>query len=161
MLNAKSLIQIECLWNEIRIEFVKFLIEKRCEILWKFIGLLETRPQSIGKSCNIRDMMIFTELWLVLNACLNVSDVTQHPPENRFLDLLVVFFFEEFIAKKLLRSDDEQFSSSRTHIKCSDRPICWETDWSTGQNWVTWLTCVDGSTVWIYEFETSIFVSVG
>jgi len=68
MLYSKSLIQIEGLRNKICIKFVKFLIEKRCEIFWELIGLLETRPQSIGKSCNIRDMMILTELWLVLNA---------------------------------------------------------------------------------------------
>ena len=68
MLNAESFVQIEGLRNEIRIELVKFLIEKRCEIFWEFIRLLKTRPQSIGKSCNIRDMMIFTKLWLVLKA---------------------------------------------------------------------------------------------
>ena len=68
VLNSKSLIQIEGLRNKICIKLVKFLIEKRCEIFWEFIRLLETRPQSIGKSCNIRDMMIFTKLWLVLKA---------------------------------------------------------------------------------------------
>jgi hypothetical protein len=68
VLNSKSLIQIEGLRNKICIKLVKFLIEKRCEIFWEFIRLLKTRPQSIGKSCNIRDMMIFTKLWLVLKA---------------------------------------------------------------------------------------------
>ena len=70
MLDAESLIQIQRLRNKISVKFVEFFIEEGCEVLGELIRLLQTRPQPIGESCDVWDVVVFGEFWLVLNTRL-------------------------------------------------------------------------------------------
>jgi len=78
------------------------VIEERCEIFWHFITLLETRSKSICKRSNIRYVLILIDLGFIINITLELSIfvLIQKPFENRFLDLLVVFVFEEFVGEE-------------------------------------------------------------
>ena len=73
MFHIKRFVHFQSLRNKIRIKFVQLFIEQSCEILWKFVRFLQTRTKSIGQSGDIRDMMVLTELWLILNTLLKIS----------------------------------------------------------------------------------------
>lgn len=104
--------------------------------------------------------MVLTKLSLLLNALLKVSFVTKHPPENCVLNLLIVFFFEELIAKKLHGSRDEKFTTFQTHVEGTDGPVSWKTDRSTRQQGVTWLPDIDSGPIWVDELKPAILIPI-
>jgi hypothetical protein len=160
MLHTKSLVKLESFRNHVGIEFEETLIEKRCEILGKLVWLLETRSEPVSKCSDVGDVMVVTQLWLVLNALFKIALIIDDPPEHSLLDLLVVFLFEEVICEKLHWSNDQEFSSLWADIEGSDWSICWKTDWTSRKKCITWLSYIECWSIWIDKFETSIFISV-
>ena len=92
-------------------------------------------------------MMVLTQLWLILNALLEVDIIIEQPAEHCLLNLLIILLLEELIAKELDRTCDEQLSSPCTLVKGSDWSIGRETDWSTRKNCYRWFSNVDSRSI--------------
>ena len=112
MLHSNSLVQVQSLWDKIGVKLVQLLIEKSCEIFWKLIRLLKTGSKSIGESSDVRNMMVLTQLRLILNALFQVDVIIEQPAEHCLLNLLIILLLKEFITKELNRSSNEQLSFS-------------------------------------------------
>ena len=77
MLQSNSFVKVQGLWNQICIKLVEFLSEKSSEILWKLIRLLKTGSESISKSGDIWNVMVLTQLWLILNTLFQVNVIVK------------------------------------------------------------------------------------
>lgn len=160
MLDSNLLVEVERLGDQVGVELVELLVEESSEVLWQLVGFLETRSQPVGKGRDVWHMMVLAQFRLVLNTLLQVHLIIEQPAEHGFLDLLVVLLFKEFVTKELNRAGDEQLASPRALVKSSDGSICGETDWPTRQNCLTWPPNVDGSSIWVYELEPTVFIPV-
>jgi hypothetical protein len=58
MLHTERLVKLKSFRNHVGIEFEETLIEKRCEILWKLIRLLEAGSEPVSKCSDVGDMMV-------------------------------------------------------------------------------------------------------
>lgn len=101
VLYADVFVQLESLGDQVRVELEEFLVEKRREVLWEFVALLQTRAQSVRESRDVWNVVVLAQLGLVLDVLLQVAVVLQQPSEESFLDLLVVLFFKELVAEEL------------------------------------------------------------
>jgi len=107
-------------------------------------------------------MVVIAYLRLILWANIfNITLIFEKPIENGFLNLLIIFFFKEFVAKELHRPNHEQLSSFCAHINCRGWSICWKTYGSSRKNRLWWLSHVYCCSIWIHKFEPTIFISVG
>ena len=105
--------------------------------------------------------MVFAQFWLGLNVLFEAHVIVQQPAENRILNFLIILLFEELIMEKLDGTNDEEFSSPGTSVKCSNRSVRWETDGTTGQHANTWLTDIERGSIRIHKLKSAILVSAG
>ena len=64
---------------------------------------METGSESVSQSSDIRNVLVFANLRLILNMILEFRIVVpaEQPPEDSLLNLLVIFLLKEIIVEKL------------------------------------------------------------
>jgi len=114
VLDAQVLVKLNGLGNQVSIEFVKLLREQRGKVFGDLVGLLQTTTKTVCEGRDVRNMVVFTDLRLLLHVALELGlpVLAQQPLEHRFLDLLVVLTLKVFIRKKLHRTHHKQLSST-------------------------------------------------
>jgi hypothetical protein len=101
VLDADLAVELDSLRDQVRVELVHALVEQCREVSRQLIGLLETGSESVGQSRDVRHMHVLCELRLLLDSALKLRVVVlQEPLEDGLLDLLVVFFLEEFVLEE-------------------------------------------------------------
>ena len=102
VLDPKCLVELNGLRNEVCVELVQVVVEKRCEILGQVIRFLEARPESVGKCCDIGNVHVFIDLGFFLDMTLelSISVRVEQPLEHSLLNLLIVFFLEKVIVEE-------------------------------------------------------------
>ena len=131
VLDAKQLVKLQTLRDQVSVKFVEPLIEQSCEILGQLVRLLQTAAQAISQSRDVWHMVVLLKdvfLELVLESSLQVAFIIEHPAEDALLDLLVVLFFEKVIMNELHATHDEQLTALQTHVEGANRSVCGEAD---------------------------------
>ena len=160
MLDAKGLVQLKTLWDEVRVELVELLVEKGGEVLWQLVGLLQTASESIGQSGDIRHMVVLSEFWLILDYGFEITLVIEKPFEETLLDLLVVLLFEEIVVQELHGAHHEQFTAFQGHVESTNGSVSWETNRARTQNGATWFADIESRAVWVDKFESTVLISI-
>lgn len=103
MFYSKRFVKVNTFWNQIRIKVVEPCREERSKIFGYLIALLQTGAEAVGQGSNVGNMVVLTDLGLLLHVTLELGlpVLAEQPLENGFLNLLVVFVLEELIGEKL------------------------------------------------------------
>lgn len=105
-------------------------------------------------------MMILAKFRFLLDMAFHIAVVSQKPPKDSFLDLLVVFLLKEFITEELHRPYDKKLTSLVTCVESTYRAVGWETNGATRQNCLSWLANIDCAPVGVDKLEPAIFVPI-
>ena len=109
MLDVELLEEINRLGHKISIEAIQVVVKERGEVFWQIIGLLKARAEAISQGCDIRHMLVLTDLGLFFDVSLKLSITiaTEQPLEDGFLHLLVILLLKEIIVEKFHGGHDK------------------------------------------------------
>lgn len=163
MLDAKELVELETLRDQVSVKFVEALIEQSGEVFGQLVRLLQTAAQAISQGRDVRNVVVLLEnvfLRLVLESSLQVAFVIEHPAEDALLDLLVVFLFEKVIMNELHAAHHEQLAALQTHVEGANRSVCGEADRAGAEERARGLADIQSRAVRVDELKTAILVAV-